>query len=682
MPKQPERFSVRIGLGVKQYKEALLLLGICVAAFGLFIPFLGYFWDDWTTLYLMKTSSSAADFIYAPYRPLHAILDFITFWILGIAPIGWHILSLVLRWISAILVFLLMKRLAPGKRFFAFAVAAIFAVYPSFHQQSSALIYRQHWTTYIFFLGSLLLMIEVVRRKPGKRIWVLLLALLATLAHLLTTEYLAALELLRPIVLWAVIPARRRTKRTHLQEVLRHWLPYLLVFIGFFVWRFALLELPADPNPPVLIPNLIGSPLQTSYALIQTGLKDLVTVLWSSWTDLLRPDLFAFSDIVGPLIWVLLLLITPMLFFTLSKLVRKEDQAPPQEAKLLLILGVAGLLLGLGTSWIVGREVSTGLFSNRLTMPAMLGASILVALLLFSLVPKPTHRNLILALMLGLATSGHLRQANEYRIDWERQRRAAWQFFWRAPTLAPGTAVIGDGGLTTYLQEYNVSFAINLWYGQDVDALTPPYWFEDFFSGLQTQTPEAIAEGVRVRGRFYGVGFDGNTHQSLMVVTNESPCLWFLSPADAANPLLDPRFAAATQYTDPAAVITDTESDPSAIIDIFGPEPDLGWCMLFQRAGLRAQLGDWDEVVSLWKDAERREIDPYNGYELLNFLRAQAEIGDWEKASELTLLAYEITPRMKPMLCSFWNGDPEEPNNEPEYVEAFRAVNSTLDCGQ
>jgi hypothetical protein len=397
---------------------------------------------------------------------------------------------------------------------------------------------------------------------------------------------------------------------------------------------------------------------------------------------LLQPGLFEFSDIVSPVIWLALLLIATWLYFALTRLVTEEDQAPPKAPHLFLILGMSGLLLGLGTSWIVGREVSTGLFSNRLTIPAMLGASILVALLVFTLIPKQSHRSLILAVMLGLAISGHLREANDYRFDWERQRRAAWQFFWRVPALAPGTTVIGDGGLTTYLQEYNVSFAINLWYGRDEAARTPSYWFVDFFSGLQTLTPEAIAEGVITRGRFYGVEFNGNTHQSLMVVTNESPCLWFLSPAEVANPLLDSRFAAATQYTDPAAVIIETEGDPKPIADIFGPEPDLGWCTLFQKAGLQAQLGNWQEVVSLWGDAESRAIDPYSGYELAGFVRAHAEIGDWEKASELTLLAYEITPRVAPMLCSFWIGNPEEGSDQPEYIAAFKALNTTLNCGQ
>jgi hypothetical protein len=681
MPKFLERLSLRISSAIKQHKEAIFLLAVCVAAFGLFIPFLGYFWDDWTTLYLMKTSNSPWDFIYAPYRPLHAILDFISFRILGITPIGWHVLSLVLRWVSAVLVFLLIKRLALGKRFFAFATAVIFAVYPSFHQQSSALIYRQHWTTYVFFLASMLLMIEAVHRKPGNRIWLLLPALLTTIAHLLTTEYLAALELLRPIVLWSVILPMSLTKRGHVLEVFRNWLPYLLVVIGFFVWRFTLLGLPADPNPPVLIPDLISNPLHTGYALIQTVLKDLVTVMWGSWATLLQPGFFAFADIVNPVIWLFTLLGVPALFFALKNLATRNDPPPaPTESSFLVTLGVAGLILGLGTSWIVGREVSTGLFSNRLTIPAMLGASILVALLVFTLIPKPTHRNLLLALMLGLAISGHLRTANEYRIDWERQRRVAWQFFRRAPTVEPGTRVIGEGAPTMYLQEYNFAFAINLWYGQNRDALNPPYWFTHFFSGLQTYTPEEITEGVDVRGRFYGVEFLGNTHRALVVATEHSPCLWFLTPTDQGNPAIDIRLARAAQYSDPAHVITQFEGDPSTIIEIFGPEPDLGWCTLFQKAGLEAQVENWQSVISYWEEAERKAIDPYHGYELLTFIKAYAETGGWEKASELTRLAFEITPRMSRMLCPLWNEYSLKSGTQPEFVAAYNQVDSALSC--
>ncbi len=665
----------------KKY-QPLLFLGICVAAFGLLIPFLGFYWDDWLTLYLMKSSSNPWDFIYAAYRPLHAILDVVEFQILGSNPLGWQILCLALRWAAVVLVWRLMRKLAPAAEELATWVAVLFAIYPSFHQQSSALIYRQHWTSYVFFVLSLLCLIETTRRQGRQRVVLMLAGLAATLANLLTTEYLIGLEVLRPLILWMVIPGTKKDWRRHFRQVVIAWLPYLFVGLGFLAWRLFFLHLAEEPNPPVLIYQFLANPGAATLAFVQTIFQDGVAILWSAWADLLQPNLFDFSDRAGPLIWMFVAVLIPALYFLLNRLEGRDAKPPKGNYGLLALIGVAGLVFGLATSWIVGRQVTIGFFSDRLSIPAMLGASILVALFMHSLIPKRSQRNIALAILVSLAIGAHLRQGNLYRLDWDKQRDLAWQFHWRAPSLEPGTLVIGDGALAGYESEYNAAFELNLWYLDEPTTANPGLWYESFYSDPQLQDQQLLSNGAEVNAEFYGIQFSGNTNQSTMVFNSpdESPCWWFLTPADRNNRALDLDMAAAAAHTATQAVISNGTNGSQAIKSIFGDEPTPNWCTVFQQASLGQQFGEWQNVLDLWSQAQEAGLHAYNGYELLPFIGAYAHLGQWQEAADLSHHAYQISPKTQAMLCAAWDGYAKDSFDKSGFTPSYDFIINKLNC--
>ena len=59
------------------YPVALLLIG--VLAFGLMIPFLGFYWDDWESVYLYHLHNPAIIFPYFAERPFSAFIYLILF---------------------------------------------------------------------------------------------------------------------------------------------------------------------------------------------------------------------------------------------------------------------------------------------------------------------------------------------------------------------------------------------------------------------------------------------------------------------------------------------------------------------------------------------------------------------------------------------------------------------------
>ena len=94
--------------------------------------------------------------------------------------------------------------------------------------------------------------------------------------------------------------------------------------------------------------------------------------------------------------------------------------------------------------------------------------------------------------------------------------------------------------------------------------------------------------------------------------------------------------------------------------DLFGKEPAHGWCYFYEKADLADQLGQWQQVVELGKQAEQQGLRPAvspanNPYEWLPFIEGYAMSGDWANAQSLTTANAKIDKKYAPMLCDLWN---------------------------
>jgi hypothetical protein len=120
---------------------------------------------------------------------------------------------------------------------------------------------------------------------------------------------------------------------------------------------------------------------------------------------------------------------------------------------------------------------------------------------------------------------------------------------------------------------------------------------------------------------------------------------------------------------EPAPVSPDT--------DIFGPEPAHTWCYFFQKADLARQMRDWDEVLDLYKQAQRLGFNPGYGAEYIPFIEAFAQTGDWQKAYDLTITAEKLTPHHKRIFCSNWIRLAKIPSADMRLVEQ---IDQDLSC--
>ena len=96
----------------------LVLLLVSVLAFGLQLPWLGYYVDDWIILHALNIGGAERIFEYAflGNRPLVFWLWWGAFRLLGSAPLPWHIWALLWRWLAVVMIWLGWRPSAAGPR--------------------------------------------------------------------------------------------------------------------------------------------------------------------------------------------------------------------------------------------------------------------------------------------------------------------------------------------------------------------------------------------------------------------------------------------------------------------------------------------------------------------------------------------------------------------------------------
>ena len=292
---------------------------VTLLSFGLLIPWLGFYWDDWAKILVSRLFGLPAYFAYyAEDRPLSSWTHIFFTPLLGTQPLGWHVFTLLLRWLSAWGMVWSLNGLWPQARRQNLVAGLLFLVYPVFVSQPVAVTFHQQWLQYALFFLSLGAMIQAWNKdltlepyKPAswkepasRRLWGWTgLALLAMLLQLSVTEYFAPLELVRPVVLWFLfaslgvgaaasrgrfgwLPAARARK------TLLAWAPYLAILALYVTWRLFFIRLPGeDPYRANTLYALLNQPLATLRQTLWTAFVDEVRILLSAWGDLLQVDL-------------------------------------------------------------------------------------------------------------------------------------------------------------------------------------------------------------------------------------------------------------------------------------------------------------------------------------------------------------------------------------------------------
>lgn len=665
-----------------------LLLAAAAMAYLPLIRSLGFYWDDWEILYLSTAAEVPTDIFLFPFRPLHVYIDIFTVRLLGYNPLVWHLLFFVIRYLGGLSFWLLLKEIWPDKTARNAWAALLFLVYPSFLHSAMSVAYRQHFTTALVFLLSVWLMARAYNlRRAGKNkpFWLsLAFSLLLGMTHLFITEYFAALELWRPLILGILIFHNETLWKKRIGKLLSFWLPYLVYTGGYVFWRLMVVQNQIDdPNQAALLDNLKVNPIPTLIFFIQDAFIDLRYMLLGSWVDTFSVELVNLASPVSLLVLAVVFVSGIAAFWLLFNL--KLDHTPDSDSKFpggSFLLGFAGLILGLAPAWIIGRHITEGRYDTRFSIPALAGTSLLVVALIFFMIPNRKKASTVLAVMLALAIGQQIHMSNLFRWDWQRQTRIYWQLSWRAPHVEEKTAFLVNRSLSNYATTYPVAYAVNILYSPDDMTMSPNYWwFEIYESNLYKRT-ESLYAGDVIRTNFHFLDFRTQGTQTLVVnlptAAQASRCLWLLDASDSTNPAIPGEMQQLAALSDLSLINTESTEHPTAAT--FGTEPARTWCYYFQKADLAVQIEDWQTAQDLYAQAKAKKMKSEYIHEYLPFITASFASNNWELALEQTITAQKFSRNAGPNLCAIWQNYPPPTENLEAFEQALAQINENFKC--
>lgn len=625
----------------------LLLFLLSVLAYGLLIPFLGFYWDDLPMSWIRyELGPQAMVRYFSNNRPLWGVLYQLTTRLIPQVPLYWQLFALFWRWVTAALFWLLLRRLWPSREEMAFWASAFFLLYPGFNQQWVAYLYSHFFIVLSLFLFSLWAMLRALESAAPSSRWHGV-ALLASALNLWMMEYFFFLELVRPFLLWVFLGVHEEKPAARLSRLLKVFWPYGMLWGAAVLWRMFVFN--NQVYQTRLLDQLRSDFWPTLGELLLTILTDVREVLVDGWLQVFllpRPEVDGWRT-TGMYAAVVALSAVTVVFFVWKRRTQEMPSAAP------LGIGLVALFLAGWPFWLAELEISLNFPASRFTLPFLFGIALFLSGAL-SYVRREPFRWGLAILVIALAVGRQFLWADLYRRDWRIHRTMFWQLSWRAPSLTPNTMLLLNEGAFFAYADNSLSAALNWIYAPDLKGEAIPYVLFYPTNRIGNSLP-ALVPGQSVRYSFLAGTFQGSTSQVVAFYFQPPACLRFLDPEIERENRMIPIESLMRE----ALLLSDARwigtQEAARLPAIYGPEPPHGWCYYFQKADLARQQKHWAQVAKLAEQAFGLQDHPNDPLEYFPFIEAYAHLGDWSQALKLSRQAYQVSPRfVGPPLCRLW----------------------------
>ncbi len=657
----------------------VILFAETLIAYGILGIYQGFYFDDWPMVWMIKSGSNFWQF-YAYDRPFSAWTLALTAPLLGTSALAWHLFSILLRWLVTLTVWWVLRIIWRNQLRIVTLISMLFAVYPAFIQQPISVAYSQHFITYLLFLLSFGFMLMSLGGSK-RRFWLFTtLALITQGLHLFTMEYFWGLELVRVLGLFFYIQQREPiTPKEIFRKAGKFWLPYLVMLAVAVFWRLFIYSPVEDPNQLRLVAMFLANPASTLIHFIEMVLRDSLQMLIKTWDNTLQVNLIDLKNKFQVLVWGVSFLVAAGLFWVFRTLPVDNKTGQAGWRRQLTIFGLAVLLLGPLPVWLTNKQITIGKFSDRFALGGMLGASILLVVFLDWVLSTKKQTLLAIALLAGLAIGLHLRTGNDYRWAWVNQSRFYWQMHWRVPDIQPNTAVFSNGAIFRYTGDYPTAFALNLLYPTKKQSVNDmPVWFFELDNGFFRYVKQYL-HGIPVKDSLRNISFSGWSLDSILIDYNpeEGSCLWVVAEGDELIHSLPALTRQALPMSDLSRIKPESGQPPASL---FGKEPPKTWCYYFEKAELARQMKDWEQVSSLAHEAIDKGYEPQNRFEWRPFIDGFLHTGEYRRAREISMQAYESGKGVGDMLCDMWHTRVKELPNEEKLIKNAELIEDQLHC--
>ena len=642
---------------------AIVVIGM--AAYGLHLNNLGFYWDDWPWVWRAHVQGTAGLLKIDEYhRPLSGVVLYIGGLLAGENPLGWQSYALSLRLLGAASLAWLLHILWENERSRNIWVVMFFLLYPGFNQQFVSVNNSRHLFPLIPFFLSLGFMLKSQQKNTRLHSAI---ALALNAITMLTSEYYYGLELTRPIILWLYHYRTQKDVRASLLNAFKAWLPYALLLAALFGWRY---NVSTQRNYSITILDQIKQ--DGLGQLIQKAALDLWTATVSAWQSVFnRSSLQEYGARMRLLYWGIVFGSGMGTLVYLS--LQKKQDAETRWRLETLVIGASALGISLLPFWVTNLDPKLGFPDDRLLLPAALGTSLLLAALIDILIRPSALKLLVVALLVGFAAGSHNQNALIYQAAWTSTSSFFEQLSTRAPSLPAKTTILSNQ-LPGRSTDNSLIAALNWVYAPNFTDGNIPYQILYVDLRFGRDNPE-IDEDL-IRSNYYlAYPFEGSAEQVLGVFYEPPACLQILYPENSLRQIPAP-LDAAIPYSHPEIILDETGMT-AALPSFFADTGTQRWCNYFQRAELARQRGDWARVVQLGDAAFAAGKSPHHPSERIPFIEGYAQISAWAQAAQLTLDA----PKRSSMFCGVWERLQNATPSSPEKDSAFEKVEQRFECG-
>jgi hypothetical protein len=629
---------------------------ITLITYGLLIPWLGFYWDDWNFAFLSHFYGPAELIpAFASWRPFLGPIFAFTLSLFGTHPITWQIFGLALRFFLAFALWWTLKQLWPDHKKQVLPTVLLFLVFPGFSQQWVALTHiNQEIIPLIAYLFSFGLTIRAIR-MPAHRFRSTALALLLQFVGLFSTEYFLGYEMIRLIMVFYLVGPEKILKR--IRQALAIWLPYALLWIANGIWLYVFYRSGSYISYGLKGLNLFSDGLLQAPVLIFTEvLRTVATAVFSAWTEpisLVHLPITSASFLLA--FGILVISFALICFYRLRVEEKSEDFDEDHWAWQAMLLGLVGILVGRVPSWVAGLPFIVEFDYDRFFISMMLGASLLIAGLLGFLIKSGRRKVFVTSLLVALAIGGQFLYDNAYRRDAGNQKNLFTQLSWRIPAMDPGTILLTDKiEAIPHVSDLGLTAALNWVYAPDLKSHQLPYLLLYADIRLDTGQLSGLEPQQKVEIPYRTASFSGSTSNMIVFYVPEAGCIKVIDPGSPLTCAKDfPAALLGAAYLSNLSRIEPSASPAVLPADLFGKETGISWCYFYQKAELSRQMEDWEQIVWLNQEAMNGGYTPADPLERLPFVEAYLRTGRLDQAEQMLTEMVASEPDSTAVVCEF-----------------------------
>ena len=633
----------------KDLSQTLFLIIITILAHGLFIPWLGFYGDDWGFLWLSYRTQSPALLIPQSRFLLPELYNLVATF-LSPSRLHWHVFFLLIRIFCVINCQLFVRSLWPNNPISSFWIALFLTLYPGALMSLQSVTYWPIFFQLNLLLASFWLMLKSISSQNGKTIYYII-SLIFAWGYLTFSEYLFFLEMLRlPVLMIFFLNQQDRLKKS-----IKLFFPFMASWILISAIRF-LNQQQLSSYYQIETNFFTDNPFRSAISLFFNMLRDIVNNGLLAWIKpIFDSQLYVHSGKLSLFLFFLISIIAVGLIILFGYILNHQNLTG-KTAQQATFLGLFGVFLANIPFWL-GRlvpDVGVGVFS-RFSIPATLGSALLIYGILSSITKSTRIMVLFFSCICGLSLWMHLLTGNLFRKEWKNQNKFFWKIAWRMPATRRETETLSNKPPIYMISENTLTAAINWIYTTDeppVDQSKYRYYYdiERFNRHIPAQ------QGVTYNRSFILGEFSGDSSNVVVIYNKPAACLrvinsnWDLLDPDIPGALVEIASIYPNHF-----ILTDGNAESILKADpIFSDENRAGFCYYYQKASLAVQQQDWELAIQLGQQANEQGIRPNEASERFPFMLAFVHSGELESAYELSNEIMTLSQRYAPMVCAFW----------------------------